>query len=255
MKLFRRLVVCAAAAGLAVAFGGGVAAASPSGPITCSGGTIGSGTYHGLTVTGNCTIPSGATVTINGNVIIAPSAVLNAVTMSTVVINGNVVVGRGATFGLGCTLETGVPACTGTTNDVVNGNIVGDHALTMYLDGNTVWGNVVIAGGGPGVTFDPYINLAIKDNVFYGNTVVTGWQGAWWGYIRNVQHGNVVLINNQGANPDSSEVVHSTISGSLVCLGNSPAAQFGDAGEGAPPGYLPNHVGGAAVGECANLVA
>jgi hypothetical protein len=255
MKLIRRLVVCAATVGLAIAFGGGVAAARPAGPSTCAGGTLGSGTYTGLVVSGTCTIPDGAAVTINGNVILAPNAKLNAVTMASVRINGNVLVGRGATFGLGCTPETGVPTCTGTTDDVVRGNIVGDHALTMYLDGDTVYGNVVIVGGGPGVTFDPYVNLAIKDNVFYGNVVITGWQGAWWGYIRNVQHGNVVLTNNLSANPDSAEVVHSTITGSLVCLGNSPAAQFGDAGEGAPPDYLWNHVRGAAVGECRSLVA
>ncbi len=82
---------------------------------------------------------------------------------------------------------------------------------------------------------------------------MNGWQGTWFGVIRNTVHGNVILTNNQGAAigdgglPDSTEVVTNTISGNLICLGNDPTAQVGDS-HGSP-----NVVGGHKIGQCAGL--
>jgi hypothetical protein len=50
--------------------------------------------------------------------------------------------------------------------------------------------------------------------------------------------------------PDSTEVVSNTIGGQLICLGNTPQAQIGDAAE---EGGGPNTVGKHKLGECAGL--
>ncbi len=44
----------------------------------------------------------------------------------------------------------------------------------MYRDGDTVWGNIISTGGGPGLTVDPYVNFPIKDNTIHGNVIVGG---------------------------------------------------------------------------------
>ena len=127
-----------------------------------------------------------------------------------------------------------------TTNDVVGGNIIAIGATTMYLDGDTIHGSVISIGGGPGPTLNPYINFPIKDNVIDGNLIVFGWQGTWFGALRNKVGGNVIVAKNVGVTTgdtpstlDSTEIATNTISRNLICFGNSPAAQIGDSG-GAP---------------------
>jgi hypothetical protein len=100
---------------------------------------------------------------------------------------------------------------------------------------------------------DPYVNFPIKDNVIDGKTDVNGWQGAWFGFIRNVTHGNVMLTRNVGVTigdlgtDDSTEVVTNTITGDLKCYDNQPPAQVGDSGG------TPNIVSGQKLGQCAGL--
>ena len=242
------------AAALALAAAAPAAPAAAKGRDTCSGGPI-SGVFHNLKITGTCTVPAGSTLDVRGNLDVAPGATFNAVTMSTVTIEGNVKVGKGATFGLGCTPASPSPPCDPQTptNDVVGGNINADRPLTMYLDGDTIHGNVNSHGGGPGPTFSPYINFPIKDDVIDGNVKVDGWQGAWFGLIRDVVHGNVTISRMVGVaigglgTPDSTEVATNTIGGNLDCRRNSPPAQLGDSGG------LPNVVNGNKKGECATL--
>jgi len=213
------------------------------------------GTYGNLVITGNRYVPSGRTLNVIGSLSIAPGACLDAFTMGTVHVGGGVVVNQGAILALGCTLASTFPPtpCTGTTNDTVGANIFADRPMTMYLDGDTIRGDVTSIGGGPGPTFDPYVNFPIKDNVIYGNVLVEGWQGAWFGFIRNWTRGYVALKNNVGVTIgdlgtlDSTEVATNTILGNLICAGNSPAAQFGDSGG------TTNLVGGQKFGECASL--
>jgi hypothetical protein len=239
---------------VAIAAGASSAAAMPGGNATCAAGDL-SGTYGNLKITGDCSVPNGATVNVRGSLIVAQGATFNAVTMGTVRIVGDVFVGRNATFGLGCTPASPAPPCDGvnTTTDVVRGDIFGDRPLTMYLDGDTIRGSVISIGGGPGPTLSPYINFPIKDNVIGGNVIVAGWQGAWFGFIRNVTRGSVIIARDVGVTIgdlgtlDSTEVVTNTIGGNLICLHNSPVAQLGDSG-GAP-----NVVGGHKIGECATL--
>ena len=173
---------------------GSTALAAP-GPTTCSGGSIAAGTYNGLNVTGNCTFADGAAVTINGNLNVANGAILNdhAGSSATVLVTGNVIVGKGAVLGLGHYNETGPHAAT------VNGNIVANQPLTLYLGAITVHGNVVSNGGG-----DPTRNFPIKDDTVGGNLILQGWHGLWLGAIRDTVGGNLIVSNNTAA--DTSQL-------------------------------------------------
>jgi hypothetical protein len=222
-------------------------------PICSSAGTAIAGSHGNLTITGNAYVAKGTTLAVTGNLVLARGACLDAFTLGTVNVTGNVLVGKEAILGLGCTPGSigPVPPCgTTTTDDTVGGSIIANQPLTMYLDGDTIRGSVVSLGGGPGPTFEPYINFPIKENAIGGNLFVAGWQGAWFGVLRNTVHGDVTLVHNVGVTigetgePDSTEVVTNTISGNLICIANSPAAQFGDSG-GAP-----NVVGGHKIGQC-----
>ncbi len=230
---------------------------------TCTGGMIASGTYRTLTIAGSCTIPDGGKVTVQDGLVLRPRAQLNAVTASTVRIYGGIRVGPGALLGLGCSLALtqppfpgAPPICTGVSHDTVYGRILADHALTMYLDGLTVYGDILSFGGGQRVTGpNPggceeqpgALNLPIKDNVINGNVIVAGWRGCWLGYIRNQQHGDAIIVANHTASTDSDEIVTNRIHGNLICIANTPPPQFGDSGGS------PNSVTGHKIGQCAHL--
>ena len=157
--------------------------------------------------------------------------------------------------------------------DTVDGNIVANQPLSLYLGNITVHGNVVSNGGG---TSDRFYNFPIKDNQIDGNLTIHGWTGGWWGVIANTVGGNVNLSNNrsvvhpagdcEGSFPagcaaapgtfiDSSEVQSrlipnvtdnpQRIGGNLICHNNVPAAQI-DTGDGGAA----NIVGGNSIGEC-----
>ncbi len=247
---------------LAMALPGSALAAKP-GPGTCSGGSIGTGTWTSFTVTGTCTIAKGATVQINGNLVIAKGAVLNdhAASTAEVDIAGNVLVGKGAILGLGYNAPTGKLG-----PDTVGGSIIAINPLTLYLGNLTVAGNVISVGGAsPMPPAAPARNFPIKDNTIIGNLIIVGWQGGWLGVIRNDVEGNVIVSRNASLStppgppdsgeaggpvmdPDSTEVQTNTIAGNLVCFGNSPAAQVN-----AADGGQPNVVAGKASLECSAL--
>ncbi len=233
-------------------FGITAANASTTKATNCGDQDLASGVYNGLVVTGMCTIPDDATVVINGRVVIEGGGYLNARTLAQVTINGNIRVQSMGVLDLGCTV-IGL-GCAADSHDVVRGNIRATDALVIYLDGNTIYGNVTSTGGGVPPACDGNnpigrpLNFSIKDNTFYGKFSVDGWQGCWLGYIRNSQHGKASITNNVAANPDSTEVASSYIWGTLRCSGNTPPAQIGDSG-----GSL-NVVHGKATGECASLV-
>lgn len=236
------------------------ASAASAQALTCSGGQIHGGTYSSITVTGHCTVKPGARVIVQGGVIVRPGASFDGATDSTIKIHGNVVAGPGSSFALGCT-----PAhpCDGndtqdfSTFDRVDGNIVLNGVFNAALNGDLIGGSVTSIGGGAGLLnpADEFIPFSIKDDTIGGNVVVSGLTTVWFGVIRSTIGGNVVLINIKGSDPDANEVVANKITGNLVCIGNSPASQFGDAilDPGLPPGYGPNQVGGVAVGQCADL--
>jgi hypothetical protein len=230
----------------------GPSAAGGAGPEVCSGGAIAAGTHGPVVVTGTCLFSPGTT-TIRGNLTIAPGAALNDHIASsfgaTVHVSGNVIVGKGGVVGLG-DYDPALPH----DSAMVDGNVVADQPASLYLGGMTVRGNVVANGGsGPGR------NFPLKDDTIGGNVVVQGWSGLWFGVIRTIVGGNVVVSGTSGTQtgegpfegiPDSTELVSNTIGGNLVCQGNSPPAQIGDA---ALEGGGPNTVRGHKIGECAGL--
>jgi hypothetical protein len=239
-----------------LALGASSALAAPPGTDACSGGTLAPGVYDGLTVTGTCTVMGD--VTINGNVTVKPNAYLDAAYLETkLTVNGNIDVGRNAKLGLGCSF--GYHDCLFNPaawegNVVVNGNVVANQALTMFIDFTTIHGNLIANGGGDIALVDPHgLVFPIKDNVIDGNVMVHGWQGAWFGIIRNTVGGNVMLTNTAGTRlgdagtPDSNEIATNIIAGNLVCQGNSPQVQIGDSG-----GSI-NNVSGNKIGECTKV--
>jgi hypothetical protein len=237
------------------AFAAGQAAADPSSVAICpSAGTALSGNYTSLTVTGNAYVAGGATLTVSGDLTIAPGACLDAFSLGTVRVGGNIFVGHGAILGLGCTPfslgDPTIPPCYAhTTNDTVGGSIVAYNPLTMYLDGDTIHGNVFSIGGGPGLHTHQFVNFPIKDNRIGGNLIVENWQGGWFGAIRNNVGGSALFASNMSVlDPDANEIQTNTIAGSLLCFNNSPAAQVNPA-----DGGQPNVVGGQKVGQCAGL--
>lgn len=252
--MMRSRVLLAGAIVLAVGVCAATATADPASSALCaSAGTQLSGSYGNLTITGDASVAAGTTLSVRGNLTLAPGACLDAFSLGTVTVGGNVLVGNGATLALGCSPGALGPPfdqapCNGqTTADRVGGNIVADHPLTMYLTADTIAGNVISTGGGPGVTFDPYVNFPLKENVIGGSLIVQGWHGAWFGALRNQVRGNVIINDVIGANPDSNEVTDNTITGNLICNGDSPMAQIGDSGGG------PNTVSGHKIGQCAAL--
>lgn len=251
-KSLQVFAVSAGAAALVLA-GTAVASARGGAPTTCSGGDVASGTYAGLIVTGSCTVPAGADVTINGNLRVARGAMFDAQTDSHVAINGNVNAGKGSLFALGCTFahpcDDGNPPAGGMTHDTVSGNVTLHQVFNAAINGDTIGGNLTSAGGGAGL-LDPetdFVPFSIKDDVVGGNITVTHLTTVWFGVIRTQVGKNVSLHNITLSDPDGNEYVSDVIAGNLICSGNNPAPQAGDSG-GAP-----NVVGKHAIGQCAGL--
>lgn len=257
MKLLLLLGVIAA---LGLGLTGSGAFAAPK--ETCHNGTI-SGSHGSVTVVGTCALAG--PVTINGELTLTDGSVFVGFGPP-VHVTGNVKVGHGAQLALGYNAAPG-----GVGPDVVDGNIVANQPLSLYLGNLTVHGSVVSNGGG---TTARFYNFPIKDNAIDGNLVIHGWTGGWWGVIANTVGGNVVLTNNtsmvlpagdcegtfpagcdaaQGTDPDSSEVQSRIgnpqhIGGNLICHGNTPAAQVNPSDGGDL-----NVVDGKKIGECAGL--
>lgn len=264
------VLVCAGAIAAVLVGAAGTANADPTAAPICgsseaTAGTALSGSYRNLTVSGIAYVDNGASLTVSGNLTLAPGSCLDAFSTGTVQVGHNVNVGNGATLALGCAPGSNgpppiAPCFFTTTDDTVGGNITADAPLTMYLTAVTVGGNVVSSGGGfstPGLSFP------VKDMSIGGNLIMQGWQGgpgAWIGALRNQVGGNLVMSNDVGYRPgddganDSTELDGNTVGKNLICENNIPAANYGDA-FGNPPSNGPNVVGHKAIGECASLTS
>ena len=251
----RRLLVVGATTALVVCGFASTAAASPNGlpgpPVCSSAGKSVSGTHANLTIWGNAVVRGGRTLTVKGDLRIAPGGCLDAFTLGTVTVGGDILVGKGAILALGCTPNAigPTPPCgTHTTNDTVGGSILANRPLTMYLDGNHIAGNVISQGGGPGL-HGAFINFPVKDNVIGGRLVIAGWRGGWVGAIRNTVGMNLRFSRNESVqDPDSNEVQTNTVGGDLICWRNSPPAHVNPADDG-----MPNTVTGSKIGQCSAL--
>jgi hypothetical protein len=173
-------------------------------------------------------------------VVIPPGA--SCLSEGPVVIASGLFIQEGATFVLGSEEN---PVSTG----VINGGVHATNPASVQIHFATINGGVNIRGGsGPfGGPFDITWN-AIEDNLINGGVTVEGYNGFWFGFIRNHVNGAVNLNNNVSTeDTDSNEYVTNTINGGLNCSGNSPAPQIGDS-HGSP-----NRVNGPKTGQCASL--
>ena len=198
-----------------------VAAAPPAeaaGATVCNG-PLAPGTYHRVVV------PDGAFCFSDGPVSI----------------RAGLWISWGGTFVLGSDEDT---SATGT----IGGGVHASDPASVQIHQARINGGIRISGGsGPfGGPFDVTFN-AIEDNVIHGGATVTGYDGFWFGFIRNHVSGTVRLSDNTLADPDGNEYVTNVIHGSLKCWGNAPAPQVGDS-EGSP-----NEVSGAKTGQCTNV--
>jgi len=198
-----------------------VAAASPAEAATTTvcEGTLAPGTYHRVVVPEDGVCFSEGPVTITAGLWIR----------------------SGATFVLGSEES-------GWTTGTISGGVHASDPASVQIHFATINGGIRVNGGsGPfGGPFDITWN-AIEDNVIHGGAMVTGYDGFWFGFIRNHVSGAVRMSGNVLADPDGNEYVTNVIHGSLKCWGNSPAPQVGDS-QG-----LPNEVTGAKTGQCTNL--
>ena len=278
----RRVVSLLASASLVaglLAVSTGTAAAAPGGlkSLTCSGGNLAtftpelikSGTYRTITVTGFCEIESGATVVVTsgltvalGGFLVASGALDNpgpggftpdcnrAITVS-----GGIQVGKAGSLFLGDGPGTG---CFPSTQTTVNGGLTAVDPKFLIVHGVTINGGIASHGGsgplgGPICFPEPGVGLicpfwtALEDNRINGGVTVDGYDGFWFGFIRNEVNGSVNLTNNKLVDPDGNEYVTNTVHGRLNCSGNSPTPWVGDSG-GAP-----NVVTGPMTGQCVGL--
>ena len=257
-------------------------AASPAGhwrgqTYDCTGGNVPPGNYSSMIITGVCYAPAG-TINIWGDLNVAPGALFDAVTPgdpagnpllpATVLVGGNVNVGSGAVLVLGCSPSQG---CHAITSDYIGGNLTGYGALGIVLHAVSIRGSASVYGGGGGAAGGaasggcftspipaPWSDDAalstgpngtpqftdFEDNSIGGNLSIVGVQTCWLGSFRNQVGGSVTLNGNSTSDPDGMELASNMVRGSLTCLSNVPAVQFGDS-SGAS-----NTVGGNGFGEC-----
>jgi hypothetical protein len=205
---------------LVVALLVGLAGSAVAGPraTTCTDG-LAPGSYGKVVVPDGATCLSEGPVTIRGGLFIEP----------------------GATFVLGSEESSG-------TTGRISGGVHATDPASVQIHFATINGGIDVHGGsGPfGGPFEITWN-AIEDNRINGGATVEGYDGFWFGFIRNHVNGSVNLNNNVLEDLDANEYVTNTIHGSLNCAGNSPAPQIGDS-EGSP-----NDVTGAKTGQCAGL--
>ena len=221
---------------------------------TCAGGTIGSGHYDSITVTGMCSVAMDAVIKIDGKLVVKAGAMLDAQSApSTIWVDGDVMAGRGSFLGLGCQPDfphnTGHPcaaAPAGHSMITVKGDVSAWGANTVLLNGITVKGDVNLMGGGGNIPW------SIKNNTIKGDLTVRGLVTDWLGVLFNKVGKNVTLSNITITDTDpgahGAYVVRNVIGHNLSCFGVTPGASGGFV-----PGEV-NTVGHKALGQCSTLV-
>ena len=261
---FMPLSFLAAAVLAAVLFGGNAMSAAAAGSdYTCTGGSIPSGNYSSVTVSGPCAVDSGS-VSVSNDLTVKPGGALYAAFGgSDLSVGRDLLVGQNGVLVLGCEPEAFVcfndpdqVVGTMSTSDTIGGSLRATQALAVLVHHNAIDGRVTMTGGGGGVNCDPQDALfgfpaygSFEDNTIGGNVVIADWQSCWLGFFRNDVTGNVNFVHNVTFDPDGNEIQTNTIGGRLNCAANSPAPQSGDSGGS------PNTAARGAAGQCADLVA
>ena len=274
-RLANLLALCALVAA-AVAATAGAAGAAPK--ASCSGdlsnipASVGvlSGTYQGnVVVSGACAVVAGPTV-VNGDLTVGSgSTLLAAFGSGSLTVNGNVLVQKGATLILGC-LPTSFPCFddpftngqpTLSSPGSVSGNLIATQPLGVIVHNTTIQGHVTENGGGGGTSCAPpggiFAVLGFpaysdyEDNSIGGNLNVNHLNSCWLGMARDQVGGNLLLNQDQLADPDGAEVISNTVSGNLICHQNSMVWDSADLSDNLYPRlWEPNTVTGTRVGQC-----
>ena len=275
--------------GVALTVNPAAASASPVHGYTCSGGIpnnmtpIPPGSYSSMTVTGVCFVAGAAQVT--GGLTIGPNAALFAADspgcaqIAHLDVSGGIRVQSNGILFLGDSNNrpnagTGCP----TSNDVVNGGIVGLGANSVVIHGTRINGGFSLSGGGGGNSYNQFFcndtliggvdagfpsYSDVEDSQINGGASIVGLHTCWMGFISNHVNGGVTINNNTMGDPDAIEIGLNMIHGSLACSGNlrdpnshiSPDNGTGgvptNSFDGSPPN--PNSVTGPETGQCAGL--
>ncbi len=257
MRIHPRLQIVGivAIAGALTLVGSPAYAWSGASAYTCAGGDIPSGTYASLTVTGACSVPADAVITVTGNVTVERGAMLDAQSAPAMLtVRRNVTAMPGAMLGLGCQPpslvgNTAHPCMVnpeGHSTITVHGNVTALGASGVFLNGITVRGSVAVLGGSSPMPWP------IKNNTIRGSLTVIGLTVEWLGVMFNHVGGNVTLleitIHDVDPGAPGVYVVHNTVGWNLVCYGLTPGVSGGFV-----PGSV-NVVGHKALGQCSALV-
>jgi len=237
---------------------GSTAIAGATQGYTCTGGSIQSGTYASITVTGSCHVERNAVVNVLGNIKVEAGATLDAQTApSTITVGNNVTAGSGSLLGLGCQANTAHAPhpCAiqpdGASVITVKGNVEARDAFLVLLNGITINGNVTLRGGGGGGS--GFADWAEKNNTIGGNLTISHVTPDWLGVLFNKVSGNVTLSHIWSIDPGDEGngavmVVVNTITGNLRCEALGPRLSGG---------FIPgarNIVAGKTFGQCIDLV-
>lgn len=234
----------------------GIASAAPpaGSPYTCTGGSIGTGTYSSITITGFCDVVPGAVINVTGNINLAPGALFDAQSApSTITVGHNVTAGAGSFLGLGCLPDQGGHAghpCASdpnaSSNITVKGNVSETDAALVLLNGITVNKNVTLNGGAEN-------DWVFKWNTIGGNFTASDITPYFFLLGFNQVAGNVNLSNIWANDPGDGgfgavNLVINTIGHNLNCSGLGPRLSGGFI-----PGAV-NIVGHQTTGQCVGLV-
>jgi hypothetical protein len=252
--LWPGLVGCLAILGALALPAGPATAVGSTTAYTCTGGSIPSGNYSSITVTGFCDVVPDAVINVTGNINVAAGAVFDAQSApSTITVGKNVTAAAGSILGLGCQPNGAHAAhpCAiepdGHSVITIAGNVTTTDADTVLLNGITVNRNVTMTGGGGEFPWP------IKNNTIGGNVTASTITPEWFGLLFNHIGGNATLTNIMSTDPEdegfaSVNVVLNTIGRNLNCNGLGPRLSGGFI-----PGAV-NITGGKATGQCAGLV-
>jgi hypothetical protein len=244
----RILGALAVGAALALPSGSAMAAAPGPAPYTCDGGSVPGGDYSRLTITGVCDVVADATITITGNLVVAPGAFFDAQSSpSTITVGKNVTAGQDSVMGLGCqpfsefhpdnspNTSTGHPCQndpTGHSVILVKGNLATTDASLVLLNGITVKGNVALDGSGSrDIPFGIPDDWSIKNNVIGGNLSASDILVDWLGVMRTQTGKNITLTNITADDPGDPYakvyVVGNNAGWNLNCSGLAPGVSGG----------------------------
>src|ERR1022692_3413005 len=278
----------ALAAGTLVLGAAGLLAANPTAALadedgyTCAGsslqspGVLAGGSYSSVVVKGFCEVSAGVAV-VRGDLTVRPGGVLAAAFAlndrtghgkSELIVRDDLTVENGGVAFLGCDAQEF--SCLDDPNSSsptlsapveVHGDIRANQALGVVLHHGDIGGDIVMNGGGGGVSCAPTGAFALFGSPAFtaielsrigGDVRVSRYDSCWLGLENNHVGGDVRFVNNQLKDPDAVEIQSNYIRDDLVCFKNSMVWDSGDGPSGAlfPRTAAPNTVHGDRVGQC-----